>query len=117
MCKKFKRLTALCDEHCIIMNNPPKKELTFKDCYYIRYVIMRFISKNIYNLCVEWNISWQDIDENCFFTNNELQLNNGYGFRLDDKRVLSTAYLTGDCSVVVSIYNEETDKFLYLLVL
>ena len=101
-------------DHLVRVQDYKKKKLTDNDVWTLRYVAMRFISKN-FGYFFSDN-SWKEIDDRNAVCDDELYLNDFEGFEVDDRYTVRTLFLTEDGAVLTDIYDRKLDKFKAYLV-
>ena len=92
-----------------------KAELSDKDCYYLRYCLMRFILNN-QDLIFEYrdidpNTVFNSVDEESSICDNALCIGNFEGYSISETDLIKSVEMTTEGRVILNIYSTETDKY------
>ena len=92
-----------------------KAKLTDKDCYYLRYCLMRFILNNqglIYKFQdTDPATVYNRVDEEASISDNSLYIGNFEGYNISETEQIKSIEMTIKGRVILNIYNTETDKY------
>lgn len=119
---KLKNFTNITNSYdCPEVDNYTKKELTDKDCYYLRYCLMRFISNNQGKIYEFMDIENQKelyfiVDEEASICSDSLYIGDFEGYKIKDNTVLECLELTTDNRVILNIYNTTNEQYKYYLI-
>ena len=104
---------------CPMVISFEKKELTDKDCYYLRYCLMRFIKNNqdnIYEHSCDSNTLYYNIDKESSICDNSLYIGNFEGYQIDDNIYLHDLELDISDRVILNVLDKELDQFTSYLI-
>ena len=128
---KLKNFVSLCGTHkCFEVENFTKKQLTDKDCHYLRYCLMRFIYNNqsvIYEFMEDEFLDhvegtnrqkciYFDVDEEASICENSLYIGSFDGYEFEENWVLKCLEMTAENRVILNIYNNENEQYKYYLI-
>lgn len=117
-------------QKCYEIDNFVKKQLLDKDCYYLRYCLMRFIFHNqseIY-LFMEHKFLdsvegtnkeksiYFDVDESASICDNSLYIGSFDGYEFEENTVLKCLELSTENRVILNTYNTENEEYKYYLI-
>ena len=111
--KNFEAITP--DVKCYEVTEFTKKELTNKDCYYLRYCLMRFILNNqgmVYEFMdSELKELYYDVDEEASICDNSLCIGSFEGYRISEHDSLKSLELSTENRVILNVYNDIMDSY------
>lgn len=119
---KLKNFTNITNSYdCPEVDNYTKKELTDKDCYYLRYCLMRFILNNQGNIYEFMDIENQKelyyyVDEEASICSDSLCIGNFDGYQIDDDLYLHDLELDVNNRILLNVSDKAQDKFYSYLI-
>jgi hypothetical protein len=114
--EKLKNFEAIISNFpCLLVEEFTKKELTDKDCYYLRYCLMRFIFKN---QGLIWEYTDQDpetvyynVDEEASICDNSLCIGDFEGYKISETKIIKALELSQENRCILNVYNLLNDSF------
>jgi hypothetical protein len=117
--KNFTNVTNCCN--CPEVGNFTKKELTDKDCYYLRYCLMRFIENNQSNIhefvdTENHKELYFIVDSEASICDNSLYIGNFEGYQISDNLLIKDLELSIESRVILNILDSEKDSYTSYLI-
>jgi len=97
-----------------------KKELTDRDCYYLRYCLMRFVLNNQGQIWefqdVDPETVYYKVDEESSICDESLCIGSFEGYRITEKLEIKSLELSTENRVILTVYNKKTEEYFYYLI-
>ena len=122
--KTLKNFTSVMSDYPVYeVKEYTKKELSDKDCYFLRYILMRFIYENKSNIWQFMDMEperekqiYYEVDESASIAMNALFIGHFEGYDIAEDAKIMSIELTTENRVILNVYNTKKDSYKQYLI-